>query len=216
MTKSSLLLVFLLVIICGVYPLSLWLIGQTIFPFQANGSILVNSEGKPVGSKLIAQAFNKDEHFQARPSAASYDAAASASSSLAASNPILRDRVARSLSRIVKYQNGQILNLDNIPFDKWRHEHPGIVLLDVPADLVTTSASGLDPHITLQNAVYQLARVANTWATLLKRDEAEVRKKIETILIKNAKEPLAGLAGEKLINVLEVNLELHILFENEF
>ena len=79
------------------YPLVLWAVGQTFFPFQANGSLLKGPDGKPVGSRLIAQPFTKDEYFQPRPSAASYDASASASSSLAASNYALRDRVARAL-----------------------------------------------------------------------------------------------------------------------
>ncbi len=106
LSKSVLLLIFGVVICCIVYPLVLWVIGQTFFPFQANGSILKGPDGKPAGSKLIAQPFTKDEYFQPRPSAASYDASASASSSLAASNYALRDRVARSLGPVVKYRSG--------------------------------------------------------------------------------------------------------------
>ena len=106
LSKSVLLLIFGVVICCIIYPLVLWVIGQTLFPFQANGSILKGPDGKPVGSKLIAQPFTKDEYFQPRPSAASYDASASASSSLAASNYALRDRVARSLGPVVKYKSG--------------------------------------------------------------------------------------------------------------
>src|SRR5271157_5203173 len=105
-TKSILLLFVLVFICCVVYPLVLWGIGQTVFPFQANGSILKGPDGKPVGSRLIAQPFTKDEYFQPRPSAASYDASASSSSSLAASNYALRDRVARTLGPIVKYRSG--------------------------------------------------------------------------------------------------------------
>lgn len=326
LSKSISLLLSLVVIICVIYPVTLWIIGQTIFPFQANGSLLLDSDGKPVGSKLIAQPFTKDEYFQPRPSAASYDASASASSSLAASNYALRDRVARSLGPIVKYQNGQSVapdiekwfaqdkfqkksnivaqwasrhhslaqawvksdsmhaayvdnwikkhssvlakfvkdnpamqhpkstdlavvffqnfskeNPDKFPsavshtgtngkiettiepvntgldiqaifFDMWRQEHPDVVLQAVPGDLVTTSGSGLDPHITLQNAEFQLDRVAAKWAINLKRDPADIRKEIEQILQKNARAPFAGLAGEKFINVLEVNLELHKRF----
>ena len=90
----------------------------------------------------------------------------------------------------------------------WREEHPDADLEDVPGDLVTTSASGLDPHITLQNAEYQLDRVASKWAANLKRDPATVQKEIEQILQENASAPWFGLAGEKFVNVLEVNLEL--------
>ena len=104
--KSILLLTFSVIICCCVYPLTLWAIGQTVFPFQANGSLLAGADGKTVGSLLIAQPFTKDEYFQPRPSAASYDASASASSSLAVSNYGLRDRVARTLGPIVKYRGG--------------------------------------------------------------------------------------------------------------
>src|SRR5271157_4812395 len=95
------------VIICAViYPLVVWAIGQTFFPFTANGSMVNGPDGKPVGSLLIAQPFTKDEYFQPRPSAASFDASASSSSALAASNYALRDRVARMLGPIVKYASG--------------------------------------------------------------------------------------------------------------
>ncbi len=106
LSKSVLLLIFGVAITCIIYPFVLWVVGQTLFPFQANGSILNGPDGKPVGSKLIAQPFTKDEYFQPRPSAASYDASASASSALAASNYALRDRVARSLGPVVTYKSG--------------------------------------------------------------------------------------------------------------
>src|ERR1700730_4064786 len=105
-SKSVLLLTFSVVICCGIYPLLLWVVGQTVFPFQANGSLLTGPDGKIVGSRQIAQPFTKDEYFQPRPSAASYDASASASSTLAASNYTLRNRVATALGPIVKYNSG--------------------------------------------------------------------------------------------------------------
>ena len=324
--KSLWLLLFTVVICCVLYPLVLWAIGQAVFPFQANGSLLTGPDGKPVGSRLIAQPFTKDEYFQPRPSAASYNAAASASSSLAASNYALRDRVARTLGPIVKYRSGvkagQLVapdveswfredrfqdrphvvaqwadlhhslaqawvnadpknsacvddwakkhsalvsrwikdnpgtpqpkaadlavlffetfsgenpgrfpsavtraaaggktettiepvgdgaGIQSIFFDLWRQEHPDADLQDVPGDLVTASASGLDPHITLLNAEFQLERVAMAWAARKKADAAGVRKEIEAILLKNAAAPWEGLIGEKFVNVLEVNLEL--------
>ena len=325
--KSFWLLFFSVVICCVLYPLVLWSIGQAAFPFQANGSLLTGPDGKPVGSRLIAQPFTKDEYFQPRPSAASYNAAASASSSLAASNYALRDRVARTLGPIVKYRSGAragqlvapdvenwfqqdkfqgnphivaqwadlhnslataLVNADpkngayvddwakkypaivakwikdnpgtpqpkaadlavlffetfsgenpgrfpsvvnhtaadgktqttiepvkdgtdiqSIFFDMWRQEHPDADIQNVPGDLVTTSASGLDPHITLQNAEFQLERVASAWAAKKKTDASAIRKDIEKILQKNAAAPWEGLIGEKFVNVLEVNLELH-------
>src|SRR5450432_3567782 len=105
-SKSLWLMVFGVVICCVIYPGLIWVIGQTLFSFQANGSIVKGPDGAPVGSLLIAQPFTKDEYFQPRPSAASYNAAASSSSSLAASNYALRNRVATTLGPIVKYQGG--------------------------------------------------------------------------------------------------------------
>jgi len=90
----------------------------------------------------------------------------------------------------------------------WREEHPEADLEDVPGDLVMASASGLDPHITLQNAEYQLDRVATKWAANLKRDPATIKKEIDQVLQQNASAPWFGLTGEKFVNVLEVNLEL--------
>src|SRR5271168_1409361 len=101
-SKSMLLMVFTIVVACGIYPLVLWVIGQTLFPDQANGSLVYGPDGKLVGSRLIAQPFTKDEYFWPRPSAASYDGSASASSTLAASNYMLRNRIAQQLGPIVK------------------------------------------------------------------------------------------------------------------
>src|SRR6202167_5633053 len=102
LTKSLWLLAFAIVLGCGIYPLILWGIGQTFFPFQANGSIVNGPDGKPVGSLLVAQPFTKDEYFQSRPSAASYDASAGTSSALSANNYMLRNRVAQHIGPIVK------------------------------------------------------------------------------------------------------------------
>ncbi len=305
-SKSLWLLGFAVALLCGAYPGVLWLVGQTLFPFQANGSLLRGPGGRLVGSVLIAQPFTKDEYFQPRPSAASYDASASASSTLAPSNYLLRDRVARALGPIVKYRSGrkagqlvapdierwfeldryrdnpsivgqwaqahtglaqawvtadaaharlvgewvtqhpdvvaewrkanpgtqdpkapdlaviffktyskenpgQFLfrgEISSIFFDMWRQEHPDVELDPVPGDMVMSSGSGFDPHITLENAQYQLDRVAAKWATNTKRDPARVRQEIDQMLQERARAPLGGSVGERLVNVLEVNLEL--------
>ena len=93
-------------------------------------------------------------------------------------------------------------------FDMWLQDHPDAKMEDVPGDLVTASGSGLDPNITFENAEFQLDRVAAKWADDTKKDPAQVRKEIESILEANASAPFSGLAGEKLVNVLEVNLAL--------
>ncbi len=90
----------------------------------------------------------------------------------------------------------------------WREENPDADLEGVPGDLVMASGSGLDPHITLQNAEYQLDRVASKWAANLKRDQSAIREEIDQMLQQNASAPWFGLAGEKFVNVLEINLEL--------
>src|SRR5215468_10369152 len=104
--KSLVLLAFAVVICCGLYPLSLWMIGQSLFSDQVNGSLVRDSAGAVIGSRLIAQPFTKDEYFQPRPSAPSYDASASAPSNYSASNYLLRARVAGILGPIAKYGRG--------------------------------------------------------------------------------------------------------------
>ncbi len=112
----------------------------------------------------------------------------------------------KSVTAIAPVTQGS--DIQSIFFDMWRQDHPDVALTDVPGDQVTTSASGLDPHITLENAESQLDRVARKWAADTTRDPAVVRREIEQILQAHAWAPLGGLAGEKLINVLQVNLEL--------
>jgi len=99
-------------------------------------------------------------------------------------------------------------DIQSIFFDMWRQDHPDTLLQDVPADMVTASASGLDPHITLNNAEYQLDRVAQKWAADKKLDPKQVRDQIEQMLEANASAPLGGLFGEEFVNVLQVNMQL--------
>ena len=106
LSKSILLMVFAVAICCGLYPLTLWVIGQTFFHDQANGSLIRDAAGTVVGSRLIAQPFTKDEYFHPRPSAPSYDASASAPSNLAPSNYALRARVAGIIGPIATYASG--------------------------------------------------------------------------------------------------------------
>ena len=95
-----------LLLCCVIYPGILLVFGQTLFPSQADGSLIFDQAGKPIGSRLIAQPFTGDEYFQPRPSAVSYNAAASGASNWGANNYLLRDRVARQLGPIVKYRSG--------------------------------------------------------------------------------------------------------------
>lgn len=183
--RANLTLLVLTVVVCAVlYPLSLLAVGRVALPTTSTGSLVTGPDGKSVGSRLVAQKFTKDEWFRPRPSAVDYNAAGSGGSNLGANNPKLRERVAETLSS--------------------RAEKAG-----VPADAVTASGSGLDPHVTLKNARGQLDRVAGAWATKSGRPAPEVRATVEAVLAEASFEPLAGLAGgETLVNVLEVNLEL--------
>lgn len=321
--RKGIFLLAFCVILCGmIYPLTLWMIGQLAFPFQANGSLRYDNQNRLIGSTLIAQPFTEAGYFQPRPSAASYDAAASAASSLAPSNYALRDRVARALGPIATYRSGpkagelvgpdleawfkrqpdivgkwaiehsqlaqawvkeqpartryieqwakshssavaqfiaehpeasqptatdlatlffQKFSTENpgrfplvsttspanageepkielidsgaeiqsIFFDMWRQANPQIELTAVPADMVTASCSGLDPHISWQSALFQLERIASHWGKKTGKPLPQIKQQINQILEQHAFAPLLGLSGEKLINVLEVNLELH-------
>ena len=326
LSKSLWLMGIGVVLTCGIYPAILWGFGQMFFPFGANGSIVTGPDGNPVGSLLVAQPFTKDEYFQPRPSAASYDATASASSAYAVSNPALRDRVARAIAAVATYSSGpkagqpvgpdvetwfqadrfggqpgivaqwadahnslaqawvtgdatygayvdawskahpEIVaqfvkdnpatptptakdlavtffehfskdhpgmfpsavthkgpdgkdltaiepvkagsDIETTFFDMWRQDHPNAPLAQVPGDYVTTSASGLDPDITLENAEFQLDRVATKWAQDLKRDPAQVKQEVEAMVKAHAFSPGRGLFGEPIVNVLELNLAL--------
>src|SRR4029077_15669759 len=98
--------------------------------------------------------------------------------------------------------------IQSVFFEMWREDHPDAALAEVPADLVTTSGSGLDPDITLENARYQRDSVAAAWAEDTKREPAAVRNEIERLLAEKAHAPLGGLWGVDMVNVLDVNLEL--------
>jgi len=190
--RPAIILLLALTVMTGlVYPLAMTAIAGVIFPDQAQGS-LIERDGKVVGSALVGQEFKDDKYFHGRPSAttapdpndstktvpAPYNAANSGGSNLGPTSKALNDRVKEDV-------------------EKLKAENPNS---PVPVDLVTTSASGLDPDISPEGALFQVPRVAKA------RNIPEER--IRELVVKHTQGRLAGLLGEPRVNVLALNLAL--------
>ena len=171
------------VVCCGLYPLVVTGLGQLLFPAQANGSLILDSQGAVLGSRLIGQNFTADKYFHSRPSAAGngYDANSSGGSNLGPTSQKLNDSIAQNLADY-RSSNGLATNAP------------------VPADAVTSSASGLDPHISPLNAGLQVARVAKARGWPVER--------VQGLVAQHTDRPGLGFLGEAGVNVLELNLAL--------
>ena len=171
------------VVCCGAYPLVVFGIAQVAFPGRANGSLITDAKGTVRGSRLLGQQFTADKYFHSRPSAAGngYDAANSGGSNLGPTSKKLADAITQNVADY-RSQNGLPTNAP------------------VPADAVTASGSGLDPHISPRNAELQIPRVAK--ARGLSED------KVRELIRQNADDPDLGLLGEPGVNVLPLNLDL--------
>ena len=183
---AALATVALLIILCGVYPLVVWGIAQAAFPSMANGS-LIKQHGKIVGSNLLAQNFGGDRYFHPRPSAAGdtgYDGTSSGGSNL---GPLSQKLVDQVKERVAAYRHE-----NNLP-------DTGLV----PADAVTASGSGLDPHISLENANLQAARVARARNMSLHQ--------VKSLIQQCTEGPDLGIFGAPGVNVLRLNLAMEAL-----
>jgi potassium-transporting ATPase KdpC subunit len=191
--RPAIVFVIALTLITGlVYPFAMTGLAQLLFPYQAQGSLLESDDGKVVGSALIAQEFTSDRYFHSRPSAtvtpdpndatknvpAPYNAANSGGSNLGPASKDLAERIQGDM-------------------EKLKQENPSA---PVPADLVTASGSGLDPHISPEAALFQAPRVAK--ARNLPQD------RVRQLVAEHTAGRLGGLLGEPRVNVLELNLAL--------
>ncbi len=161
-----------------VYPLVITGLAQVIFPENANGQLIRAADGTVIGSRLLGQPFVSPGYFRSRLSAANYDAAASAGSNFGPMNPKLIDRVKTIVAKL-------------------QSENPG---KPIPVDLVTTSGSGLDPHITPAAAEFQIPRVA--------RERGMNEDELRQLVNEHTEGRRFGFLGEPRVNVLELNLAL--------
>ncbi|MDO8950705.1 MAG: potassium-transporting ATPase subunit KdpC [Actinomycetota bacterium] len=180
--KTAFRLAIVTLLLTGVvYPLAVTGVSAVVFPRQSVGSFVTGEDGRAVGSELIGQAFESPEYFHSRPSAAGYDAMSSGGSNLGPTSAVLRDSVVERVNAA--------RTLEGLAAST-----------TVPVDMVTASASGLDPHITPASARVQAKRVAHARGMALEAVLALVEKHTE--------EPTLGIIGESRVNVLLLNLEL--------
>jgi K+-transporting ATPase ATPase C chain len=182
--KASLLLTLVFaVLLCGAYPLVIWAGGQAFFSAKANGSLVVDKDGTVRGSALLAQNFSSDKYFQPRPSAAGtgYDATSSGGTNFGPTSQKLNGSIKTA---VAAYRTANGLAADG----------------EVPADAVTSSASGLDPHISVANAHIQAARVAKARGLAIDR--------VQALLEANTDKRELGIFGESGVNVLRLNIAL--------
>lgn len=180
--KTAVLMTIVTTVILGlIYPLVVTGLAQVIFPDKANGQLIRAADGTVIGSRIIGQPFSSPQYFHSRPSAAGatgYDAAASSGSNLGPTNQKLVDRVKADVERL-------------------QAENPG---KRVPVDLVTTSASGLDPHITPAAAEFQIPRIAG--------ERSVSQEQLRSLVSNHTEGRQFGFLGEARVNVLELNLDL--------
>jgi potassium-transporting ATPase KdpC subunit len=168
-----------------IYPFAIYGIAKLAFPSKASGSLIMH-DGRSVGSELIGQSFNKPEFFHSRPSQVSYDAAGSGASNLGPSSKKLMDLVSERIKQ-VRDEN----NLDSTT--------------QIPPDMVLASASGLDPHISIQNAILQAGRI--------EKSRGISKQELHNLIMNNIDDDFLGIWGAPGVNVLKLNIALSDLLE---
>src|SRR5579859_4650503 len=185
--RASILVTLVLALVCcGLYPLVVFGISQALFRDKANGSLITDNTGTVRGSRLLGQQFAADKYFHSRPSAAGngYDGASSGGSNLGPTSQKLRDSIAQNIADY-RQQNGLATNAP------------------IPADAVTASGSGLDPHISPENAKLQAPRIAKA--------RGLSPEKVQALIGQHTDFADLGFIGERGVNVLELNLALDAL-----
>jgi K+-transporting ATPase ATPase C chain len=181
---QSLKMFLMITVLTGlIYPLVILLIGQIIFPFQANGSLIVKN-GKVIGSELLGQNFSDSIYFQSRPSAINYNPMPSGASNLALSNALLKEQVN---TRKLEFRGNNFLS-DSI---------------NVPSDMLFASGSGVDPHISVESAKLQINRIIKS-----RNLEPDKSKLLYNLVDSLAEYPQFEILGNQVVNVLNLNLKL--------
>jgi K+-transporting ATPase ATPase C chain len=195
--------VILGIVVSGIYPLFVWGLGQSLFPSRANGSLIVTKDGQVLGSSLLGQNFNGPQYFNPRPSAAGaagYDATASSGTNLGPTSDKLingqhkKDEAGKDVADPGNFDGVKDLVAAYRTANGLKETDP------VPADAVTRSGSGLDPHISLANAQLQLARVA--------RERKLPAAAIQQLVNRHTRGRDWGIFGEPTVNTLTLNLDL--------
>lgn len=218
-----------LLLICGVlFPLVVYAIGQTVFPFQANGSLLTNQQNQVVGSRLLGQAFTHPEYFHGRPSVTGYDASNSSGSNIGPTNPQL---ITGNWSQVT-LQAGQSIPANATPVpgqphtyripgtyagmqsyaEQFRRENGLSSTTPLPADIVTASGSGLDPEISVEAALLQVNRIVAARHVLGGRNAKLAVADLRALISQYTRGRDLGFLGEPRVNVLELNLTLDRLY----
>jgi K+-transporting ATPase ATPase C chain len=191
-----------IVLLCGAYPLAVWAGAQLLFPKQANGSLITDADGTVRGSRLLAQNFGSDRYFQPRPSAAGtgYDATSSGgtnygpTSAKLANGSHAKDAAGKNVDDPGNFDGIKDLVAAYRTANGLKETDP------VPADAVTRSGSGLDPHISVANARLQAARVARARGLSLAA--------VEALIVAHTEDRDLGVLGEARVNVLTLNLAM--------